>query len=610
MCGIACWFDEFGDLRDKVNIIDEMRNSLISRGPDEEGTEVDINIALMHRRLTIIDAENGKQPLSYQLGENKYTIVYNGELYNTDEIRNELLLSGYDFRGYSDTEAVLLSYLHWGEKCLDRLNGIFAFAIYDYNEKSIFFARDRIGVKPLFFYKYDSGIIIASEMKAILKNPIVKPVIDKEGLYELFWLAPGKTQGTGIFKGIKELKNGEYGFYKNNNIKINRYYRVTAHEHTDNEKETIDKTRFLVIDSIKRQLVSDVPVCCFLSGGLDSSTICAVASEVFKQKGEQLTTFSVDYVDNDKFFKRSSFQPTPDSEFIGVMVDFIGSKHNNIVLDNILLGEALEDAVRARDLPSMSDIDSSMLLFSKEIKKEFSVALSGECADEIFGGYPWYHNESILFEENFPWARSLDVRGNILKKGLLSDGADYVRDRYNSTVNDTDYLPTDSPKEKRMREMFMLNFNWFMQNLLDRKDRMTMYNGLEVRVPFCDYRLVDYAYNMPWKFKAYNNREKGIVRKCLEGILPNDILWRKKSPYPKTHSPSYFKYVKDRVNKIFEDKSSIITELLDYRNIVDMMDNDINVMWYGQLMKTPQVLGYIVQLDYWFRQYNVQIEGL
>lgn len=610
MCGIACWFDGYEDLRDKSKIIDNMRNSMIPRGPDEEGTEVDINIALMHRRLTIIDADNGKQPLSVNIGEKKYTIVYNGEIYNTEEVRTELIDYGYIFKGYSDTEVVLMSYIHWGEECLNKLNGIFAFAVYNYWDKSIFFARDKIGVKPLFFYQYNNGIIIASEIKTLLKNPIVKPVIDEEGLYELFYLSPGRSQGNGIFKNVKELKAGEYGFYHNNKLDIFTYYKIKAVEHTDNEKETIDKTRFLVTDAIKRQLVSDIPVCCFLSGGLDSSAISQVTSQVFKQKNKQLTTYSVDYVDNDKFFTHSIFQPTPDSEFIHLMVDSTGSNHRNIVLDNISLGEALENAVDARDLPAMADVDSSLLLFCKEIKKDFSVALSGECADEIFGGYPWYHNEKILFEENFPWARSLDIRKSILKEGILSKGEEYVKDKYNETVNATDTLPNDTLLEKRMKEMFMLNFNWFMQNLLDRKDRMTMYNGLEVRVPFCDYRIAEYAYNMPWKLKAYNGREKGIVRKSLEGILPNEILWRKKSPYPKTHNPIYFNYVKNRVKNILADKSAKVNDFLDFNGVMNIINkpNDISSPWYGQLMKAPQILGFIVQLDYWFKKYNVQVE--
>jgi asparagine synthase (glutamine-hydrolysing) len=310
-----------------------------------------------------------------------------------------------------------------------------------------------------------------------------------------------------------------------------------------------------------------------------------------------------------KYFEKSAFQPSADVEFIKMMIKDADTEHNEVILDNKKLAQALYPSVEARDLPGYVDVDSSLLLFCKEIKKKYTVALSGECADELFGGYPWYHNRDILFEDCFPWSRSQKIRSSILKDGVLPKGEEYVRQKYLDTINKTDKLSSDSELDARMREMFMLNYYWFMQCLLERKDRCSMYSGLEVRVPFCDYRIVEYAYNMPWNLKAYNGREKGIVRKAFEDILPKEIVWRKKSPYPKTHNPIYMEICVKKVREILRKKTAL-TELISESGINSIIENPegISSPWYGQLMKAPQILAYIIELDYWFNKYNVVIE--
>ena len=408
---------------------------------------------------------------------------------------------------------------------------------------------------------------------------------------------------------LRELKPGESALYKNQKLTKKSYFTIQAKEHTDSVEETVEKTRFLLTDAINRQLVSDMPLCFFLSGGLDSSIIVKTASQYYKEnKLGKINTYSVEYRDNEKYFKKSLFQPNADFEYISLMSRNADSRHREIILDNKAVADALYDSVIARDLPGYVDVDSSLLLFCGEIKKDYTVALSGECADELFGGYPWYHNKEILFEDNFPWSKSQDVRSSILKDGVLPKGSEYVRQKYLDTINLAPKLKTDSKADARMREMFYLNFYWFMQCLLERKDRCSMYNGLEVRVPFCDYRLAEYAYNMPWKIKAYNNREKGIVRKAFENILPEEICWRKKSPYPKTHNPIYFDICKERVINILQKKNSL-TEMLSKEGIMNIIENpdSITTPWYGQLMQAPQILAYIIELDYWFEKYNVEI---
>ena len=610
MCGIAGLFSKYEDLSQQIGLLSKMSKTLERRGPDENGIFIDHNVALLHRRLTVIDRENGKQPMICGINNEKYVIVYNGELYNTEELREDLKRKGYGFKGHSDTEVVLKSYIEYGENCAERFNGIFAFCVYEVYSKKLFLCRDQVGVKPLFYSEFKNGIVFGSEIKALLASGKVNPIVDEQGLYEIFFLGPSRTAGNGVFKNVSELLPGEYAVYEAGKLRKTRYFTLKARAHTDSEAQTLERVRYLLSNSIERQLISDVPLCFFLSGGLDSSIIVQTAANYRKEHGsDNITTYSVEYEDNKKFFKASLFQPTADSDFIRLMSENCGTEHREVILNNRKLADALYPSVEARDLAGYVDVDSSLLLFCEEIKKDFTVALSGECADELFGGYPWYHNEEILFEDCFPWSRSQEIRRSILKNGVLPKGEEYVREKYLDTVRSTDKLPDDSPLSARMREMFTLNYYWFMQCLLERKDRCSMYHGLEVRVPFCDKRIVEYAYNMPWELKAYGGREKGIVRKAFEDILPAEIAWRKKSPYPKTHNPEYMRICAERVRAILRKKTAL-TEMLSAEGIEKIIENPdgISSPWYGQLMKAPQILAYIIELDYWFEKYGVNTE--
>ncbi len=610
MCGIAGLLDKNQNMTENLKVLSDMSRTLEKRGPDENGVYIDHNVALLHRRLVVIDKDNGKQPMMCGCKKEKYVIIYNGELYNTDELRNDLISKGYSFTGHSDTEVVLKTYIEYGRECANKLNGIFAFAVYEVKKKKLYLCRDKVGVKPLFYSQFKDGIVFGSEIKSLLASGKVKPVISEEGLYEIFFLGPARTPGNGIFKNVYELKPGEYAVYENDNLYKVQYFKLTAKEHTDSPNHTVEKVRYLLTDAIEKQLVSDVPLCFFLSGGLDSSIIVQTAADYYKKIcGNQPVTYSVEYKDNMNYFQKSLYQPTADVDFINLMVRSAHTIHNEVILDNVDLAQALYPSVKARDLPGYVDVDSSLLLFCEQIKKDYTVALSGECADELFGGYPWYHNEKILFEDNFPWSASQDIRKGILKKGVLPKGEEYVREKYLDTIKHTDKLNSDSKLSSRMREMYVLNYYWFMQCLLERKDRCSMYNGLEVRVPFCDYRIVEYAYNMPWEIKAYEGREKGIVRKAFEDILPKEIAWRKKSPYPKTHNPMYMKICTEKTLDILNKKTPLV-DLLSENGIKKIMQNPegISSPWYGQLMKAPQILAYIIELDYWFEKYNINIE--
>lgn len=610
MCGIAGQVSFSEDLMNLKSSFLDMSEKLRSRGPDQQGEYFSHEAVLVHRRLSVIDPENGTQPMEYELDGEKYIIAYNGELYNTNEIRAELSARGVQFFSHSDTEVVLKAFAHFGEYAVNKFNGIFAFAVWQKNKKELFFARDRMGVKPLFYSFSNGSFIFASEIKALLAHNSINAEIDINSLCEIMLIGPGRTPGSGVFRGIEEIRPAHCGIFGKNGLRIRPYWQLISREHTDNFEQTAEKVRFLVTDSIKRQLVSDVPVCTFLSGGLDSSLITSVADSVFKGRGEVLKTFSVDYVDNAKYFKTSKFQPNSDPYFINLMSDYLGCEHNWVYIDTPELVNALYSAVDARDLPGMADVDASMLLLCKAIREKGTVALSGECADEIFGGYPWYRDKEIREAYGFPWAQSTAYRYSFLKDEFANEinAEEYVYSRYQTTVDYTDKCFLKDKTDVRMAEMLHLNLDWFMQTLLDRKDRMSMYSSLEVRVPFCDYRIVEYLYSVPWEYKDYQNYEKGLLRYAMQGILPDEVLWRKKSPYPKTHNPDYLKAVRDILVGIINDSSSPILEFIKKEKLEELLRADNPQPWYGQLMTTPQTIAYFIQFNYWLQKYNVSFK--
>ena len=608
MCGIGGFVDYERDARRGGPILHGMKRTLTPRGPDAEGTYFDEDAALVHRRLIVIDPEGGKQPMHSP--DRNTIIIYNGELYNTLELRTELMSRGHEFVGHSDTEVLLHAYLEWKTDAFSRLNGIFAFAIWEKRERRLTLCRDRLGVKPLFFAPIRNGLTFGSTIDTVLCHPEIEPALDEDGLRTLLLLGPARPPKSGVFRQIKSLLPGHFAVLTPENFTDHVYWQLEAHEHEDDLPTTIERTHTLICDAARRQLVSDVPLACFLSGGLDSSILSMLAAKDYAARGETLHTWSVDYRDNDKYFTKSIFQPNSDDSYIDQMVDFLGTHHHRVVLEPEALCAALLPATDARALPGMADVDSSLLLFCAAVKRGgTTVCLSGECADELFGGYPWYHREEILFEDTFPWSRSVGLRLGLLTPDAVRNGEEFVRQHYRDTCDRAPKLPSDDKKAARMREMFVLNLDWFMATLLDRKDRMSMYSGLEVRVPFCDHRIVEYAYNMPWDFKSLEGREKGIVRRAFADELPKEIVYRKKSPYPKTFHPVYTRLCADYVRRIFEDNTSVAASLFDRNAVQKLMQRPESLAepWFGQLMRTPQIFAYIIQLDRWFRHYHVKI---
>jgi asparagine synthase (glutamine-hydrolysing) len=601
------------ELAGQEHILKNMTQTLANRGPDAEGYLHLGHVALGHRRLCVVDPAGGLQPMTKQRGDHACTLVYNGELYNTEDLRRELKGRGHQFRSHSDTEVLLTSYLEWGSECVERFNGIFAFAIWDERTRSLFLARDRMGVKPLFYAVRGSLFLFGSELKALLAHPAVKPEISREGLAEIFAIGPARTPGHGVFRDVHEVRPGHHVTVNRQGVKLKRYWQVTSQPHYDDAETTAETVRSLLVDSIQRQLVSDVPIGTLLSGGLDSSAITAIAGEAFRRERRGvLRTYSIDYVDNQLHFQASDFQPNDDAPWVKRVSDFIGSEHHPIAFDTPELVESLRTAVYARDLPGMADVDGSLYLFCREIKKETTVVLSGECADEVFGGYPWFYREDAINANTFPWATMTAERARWLSPGLREwiRPEEYVTQRYLETLAEVPRLPGEEPFEARRRELFYLNITWFMNTLLDRKDRMSMAASLEARVPFCDHRLVEYVWNIPWELKTCGNREKGILRKALAGMLPDDVLYRKKSPYPKTHNPAYAEATRQWLLEILHDPASPLLPLIDVEAIRSIAATDAKasgIPWFGQLMSTPQLFAYLAQVDLWLRHYQVSI---
>ncbi|XMB66902.1 asparagine synthase (glutamine-hydrolyzing) [Mycoplasmatota bacterium zrk1] len=584
MCGIVGMTTNEGF--NKERFIESTR-LLTHRGPDEEGYFFD-NVAFGHRRLVVIDKDNGKQPMSYK----NFTMIYNGELYNTEDIRKELIELGYSFVGHSDTEVLLKSYYEWKEKCLEKLNGIFSFAIFD-GEK-LFLARDRVGVKPLYYSINGKDIIFSSEIKSILYY-LDNSKVDEDGLKELLGLGPSHTLGKTIYKDVFELKPGHYMCF-DGTVTIQEYWNVSVNNFNLSFDDTVKEVRNLLEDAIKRQLVSDVPLCTFLSGGVDSSIITAVAANNL----DSLTTYSIDYEDND--FKTNDFQVSKDLDYIKYVTNMYNTRHIDKVISQEELVDTLKRSVELRDSPGMADIDSSLYWFCLEIKKEHTVGLSGECADEIFGGYPWFYRDTD--STIFPWLRDLDARVYLLKDEWRESLKikEYVKDKYDETLAEIENMDSH-------QQMMYLNIKWFMTTLLDRKDRMSMGASLEVRVPFADHRLVEFLFNVPKDYKFYK-QEKGLLREAMKDLLPKEILNRKKNPYPKTHSEVYTRLIKDKLSEVIKDKNSILNILFKKDKLIELVNTSgesFEKPWFGQLMTGPQLLAYLYQMDYWYKKYNIEL---
>lgn len=615
MCGIAGFCNPNASFLEQEahynQILDNMMHTLHHRGPDENGKHLFPRCGLSHTRLAIIDLQTGHQPMHKQMEKYHCTIVYNGELYNTQALKQELCSLGSSFFTTSDTEVILESFLQYGPEFVKKLDGIFSIAIWDNHHETLYLFRDSFGIKPLFYTIFENTLIFASEIKGLLAYPAITPTVTSEGLCEIFGLGPARNPGNAILNNVHECLPGHFLVYNALGLQDHCYWKLESRPHMDSYEETLEKTSFLVTDAIKRQMISDVPICTFLSGGLDSSLVSAICAQELAKKGENLSTFSFDFYENDKYFQSNSFQPSQDRPYVDIMTRAIQSDHHYLFCDNRAQADLLIDSVKAHDLPCMADIDSSLLFFCKEVSKTHKVVLTGECADEIFGGYPWFHRAEFLNSNTFPWTPDLSPRLNLLRPEIKEKLhlEEYVADSYRSAIREISILPTDSATETNRRRISYLNIRYFMQTLLNRMDRTSMHSSLEARVPFADRALVEYVFNVPWEMKAKDGLIKNLLRQASLPYLPNEIALRKKSPYPKTYHPYYETLLCEELGKLLEENKSPLFSLIDSHELAVFLKNakDYGKPWYGQLMAGPQMVAYLLQIHYWLTEYQIHL---
>lgn len=613
MCGIAGFCDFNADfLKDAEKwkqVLIDMRTAIAHRGDDQTGEYLNRHIGLAHTRLSIRDLVGGTQPMLRNRDGKTFGIVYNGEIYNAEELKADLLRRGCRFETTCDTEVILCGYMEYGMELAKKLNGIFAFAIWDESRDALFLCRDRMGVKPLFYAAKGDALVFGSEPKALFAHPMIQPKADLDSFREIFGLGPARTPGCGAFCGLREVKPGCILEFSRARVQESHYWKLEAKPHTDSYEETVEKVSWLLRDAVKRQLVSDVPVCSFLSGGVDSSVVTAIAARELAKQGVTLNTFSFDFTHNDTCFQSNAFQPTKDRPYVDKVLAIYPLHHTYLECDETTLADMLKDAVRMKDLPGMTDVDASLLYFCGLVKHHNKVALTGECADEIFGGYPWFYREELLHADGFPWSSDMSARTVLLSDEAIRelDLEDYAQAQYRDSLARVPALPGEAGAVLRRRQMSFLNLRWFMQMLLDRMDRTSMAWGLEARVPFADHRIVEYVYNVPWEMKYQDGMEKKMLRDACKDLLPPELLYRKKSPYPKTYSPVYEALLSERFEQMLQNKQAPIHRFLDNKKAERFLaqPKDYGKPWFGQLMAGPQMLAYFLQVNDWMEMYGI-----
>ena len=604
MCSICGIYDYRGG---ETPSAEGMSYTLRHRGPDATGHFAEGRVALGHNRLAVIDLRRGTQPMQITHAGRTYTIVYNGEIYNAAGLRSELLAAGIRPRTASDTELVLYSYILHGEEAPCHLNGIFAFAVYDHTEDTLFLARDRLGVKPLYYAEYGGRFYFASEVKGILAATGMPARLSSEGLFELLYLAPVTLPGSAILEGISALPPAYTARVGGEGVTLRRYWELTAALPSGDRRAMIENTRTLLTDAVRRQLVSDVPLATLLSGGLDSSVISAIAAEEYRKSGRRLSTYSFEYEEN-RDYAPTLFQPNRDDDYAAWLAGELLTEHTVLVAPTATVCELLPEAARMRDMPGQADIDSSLLWFSGKIKERHTVVLSGECADEIFGGYPWFYRPEMLARDTLPWIHDPTVRASLFipEVARIEEGLERLREVTRTAVSGAPLSGYECAEDRTAKIATWLSVNYFMTNLLDRKDRMSMARGLEVRVPFADHRILEYVYNLPWQVKHEGGVEKSLLREAMVGILPERIRTRKKSPYPKTHNPCYEAAVREMLLRRLASPESRLAPLIDRGRLAEL-DGGESTTWFGQLMARPQLYGWLVQLDEFLTSLRVEI---
>jgi asparagine synthase (glutamine-hydrolysing) len=609
MCGITGWVDFGRDLRGERAAIEAMTATMVPRGPDAGGIWISGPAALGHRRLSVIDLPCGAQPMSAP-DAGDVALTFSGEIYNFTELRQELISHGHAFRTQSDTEVLLRSYLQWGRDCVDHLNGMFAFGLWDGRRQELLLARDRLGVKPLYYAVRPDGVLFGSEPKAILAHPEFRAEIDAEGIAELFSQIGTKTPGHGIYRGLRELRPGTIAVVGRAGTRVSTYWSLESVPHTDDLATTAGRVRELLADTVHRQTVADVPLCSLLSGGLDSSVVSALAADSLGRRDRaKLATFSVDFEGSADAFRPDQLRPSHDEPFARAAAEFIGARHSTVLLSADDLVTAQWEPLAAHDLPTMGDMWTSAYLLFREIRQQSTVALSGESADEVFGGYPWYHVPAMLNAPTFPWAAGGSWAPLLLPSVRSSVRLEeYAADRYSDALAGVPRLDGEGPSDRRIREVLYLGLTHWLPFLLDRKDRLSMAVGLEVRVPFCDHRLVEYVFNVPWAMKEAGGIEKGLLRTASAGLLSDELLQRRKSIYPGAADPVYERTVDAQLRALLAAPDAPLFDLIDRNALAAAYQRDPLLPGAMSILPSPTTaVAFLLDINRWLSQSGLTI---
>ena len=559
MCGICGIVNLNSEEPVDRPVVIRMTNALSHRGPDDDGFFFDRNVGLGHRRLSIIDVAGGQQPIYNE--DESAVIIFNGEVYNFADLRRDLLPRGHVFRTRSDTETILHGYEQYGDDCVERLRGMFAFAIWDLGKKRLLLARDRLGIKPMYYCWTGRCLAFASEIKSLLQVPQVPRAVDPEALdlYLSLRYVPGPRT---FFSSIHKLQPGHVLILEKGEIRIRQYWDIQYEDGpAARPQEYAEQLEQLLNESVRLRLISEVPLGVFLSGGLDSSSILAVMTRIAGKGSERIKTFSVGYeAGNAEEEKANEF------EYARQAAKAFNADHHEFELKAAEFGEFLPDLVWYLDEP-MADPTCIPLFYISRVAREYvTVVLSGEGADEILAGYNIY-NRMLALEQvhtvlgklgsallpalsqlvpgeavrNYVHlaAQPLNQRYTGVSRAFREEVKQQLLGTNRGKNSDEKLAAVFSPYYEAVKGTSPLNRmlyvdakTWLVDDLLLKADRMTMANGMELRVPFLDHHVVEFAARLPLEFKLAHGTGKQLLRKIMQPKLPASILQRTKKGFP------------------------------------------------------------------------------
>ncbi|WP_320670618.1 asparagine synthase (glutamine-hydrolyzing) [Patulibacter defluvii] len=609
MCGVTGWVDWGRDLRRERPVVEAMTDTMVPRGPDAAGVWLDRHVALGHRRLAIIDLEGGVQPMVARDAEGTplAVITYSGEVYNHRELRAELTARGHGFRTRSDTEVVLRAYLEWGADLASHLNGMFAFAVWDVPAQELLLVRDRLGIKPLYYAAAGAGaLLFGSEPKAILANPLFAPELDHDGIAELFALATAPTPGHGVYRGLRQVRPGHLVRVTRGGVRERRWWQLPTRPHLDGLDATALRVRGLVAAAVGRQLQSDVPLGFLLSGGIDSSALVALAAR--QRNGDGTDTYSVDFPPDEGPERLGEWNRSEDQPYVDAVVGHVGTSHRRIVVAGRELARHRGIGLDARDLPGWGEPDTSLYLLFRGVREHATVALSGEVADEVFGGYSFFHDGARGPVEQFPWLVGRRSPVALLRPEVRQavDPDGYVRARLAEALDEVPALAGEPAADARARTLSYLALTRWLPAVLERKDRMSMATALEARVPFADHHVVEYLWNVPWELKTTGGEAKGLLRRAIGDVLPDAVLRRPKSGYPATSASAYGDELRERVGELLE-RDARVFELVDRDVVARHLRDGTRIPGPRAAPHPTGGLDFLLTLDRWLDEYGVRI---